>query len=405
MNSWDCFDTLIARRYFHPKTVFDEVGKIIGDPNFKEKRVLAEKQSNRTYSDIYKRLPGIDPQIELNIELEHCFPIAENINKVQDGDMIVSDMYLPKNFIKKLLLNCGLDKDVDIIVTPKGKKENWIWKEIKKPELHTGDNLIADVENPKKYNIKTSYYTDYKLNETETEVSKINPHLAYWMRYVRLQCPYEDDTHKKVWLDQTNINLPVLALACFELPNNKPLAFTYRDCNIWHPLYEQLINNESYRLDCSRKMYLNPNKYFYEYTSFIRNRNIAIVDLGGIGSRPVKFFGGPNKSPELIYLVSSKKAISFVKTLVPSIYPGSSLEKHNCYDKGTVVGWDKNGPIRKENDHPPILVETHSKAKKFAVDSVKHFNIYKNTELLRALMVKYREVNFTHKNFSWEGDH
>ena len=37
-NSWDCFDTLIARNLITPSSIFDIVGKKIGDPDFTYKR-------------------------------------------------------------------------------------------------------------------------------------------------------------------------------------------------------------------------------------------------------------------------------------------------------------------------------------------------------------------------------
>ncbi|HSG30564.1 MAG TPA: hypothetical protein VLB82_03355, partial [Thermodesulfobacteriota bacterium] len=295
--------------------------------------------------------------------------------------------------------------EVEIIVTPSGKRDNWVWKNIKKPDLHTGDNLRGDVTNPKKYKIKTNHYTNYQLNKNELVAYHQNPHLAYWMRYIRLQCPYEDKIFQRVWLDQTNINLPVLALACFELPNDRPIAFTYRDCHIWHALYNELIDNKTYRLDSSRYMYQTPNKYFYEYTSFVEKENAIIVDLGGSGRRPLNFFGGPKKAPEIIYLIRNKKAThAYIKTIITA-WPGSSIEKHNCFDEGTIIDWNEHGPVRKENDHPPILVETQMAAKKIAVESIKHFKLFKHTTFLKKLIDQYKPDNFTHKNFEWEGNH
>ena len=87
MKSWDCFDTLIARRFYDPKTIFDEVSRRIGDPTFREKRIQAERacnQNTKTYSDIYQRLPDYSPEIEFSVELEHNYPIVENMQKVQE---------------------------------------------------------------------------------------------------------------------------------------------------------------------------------------------------------------------------------------------------------------------------------------------------------------------------------
>jgi predicted HAD superfamily hydrolase len=129
MNSWDVFDTLLARKFINPKTVFDEVEKRIGDPEFKSKRIAAEKETKRdegNYWDIYRLLPEYDPQVELDVEMEHNYPIMENLMRVQDGDLILSDMYLPPDFIMSMLRNCGLEADVDIIVTRYGKKHGYM---------------------------------------------------------------------------------------------------------------------------------------------------------------------------------------------------------------------------------------------------------------------------------------
>ena len=68
MNSWDCFDTLLARAYNTPISIFRIVSDKIKDPTFTNKRIQAEKKSRKkTYEDIYRHLPGYDPQIELDV--------------------------------------------------------------------------------------------------------------------------------------------------------------------------------------------------------------------------------------------------------------------------------------------------------------------------------------------------
>jgi predicted HAD superfamily hydrolase len=210
MNSWDCFDTLVARRFVEPYTIFEEVGRRLGIEKFSKLRRWAEKNSDRTYEGIYKNLPNIDSNIEFQVELEHCFGIVENINKVQDGDIIVSDMYLTKDQIRQILISCGLKKDVEIYVTPDGKHRGTIWSSLPKIDLHVGDNLRSDVESPRSYGITAEHYTGHQFNETEKFVSDFDFELACWMRYVRLQCPYSRGD-KLFWLDQSNLNLPVLA--------------------------------------------------------------------------------------------------------------------------------------------------------------------------------------------------
>lgn len=397
MNSWDCFDTLIARRFYHPKTVFDEVGRRIKDPEFKKKRISAEKASNKTYADIYARLPEYDPQVELDVELEHNFPIMENMLKVKDGDLILSDMYLPADFVMKLLRNCGLTANVEIIVTPDGKKKGWIWDSVKSKYTinnHYGDNKRSDVKSAHKHGINGVHTTAYDFNDIERTVYEKDQQLACWMRYLRLVCPYTDEHDIKFYNDQANINLPSLALATCELPDT-PIAFSYRDCYIWHELYEAITDKKGYRLDVSRKMWLEPNSYFDDYIKFIKEIGATIVDLQGRGQSILTYYKGD--PPPTIYI--GGKVPPYIRKLTS--YKSKSYEKHNCYHLGPIIDWDKTGPIRGENDHPVHVANIHSTAKDIAINSVKHFKITANHDLLEYLVRLYVDNNFTHEAIGW----
>ena len=399
MNSWDCFDTLIARRYYKPKSVFAEVGKRLGIDNFTEQRVAAERASNKTYEDIYARLPGINPQIELDVELEHNFPIMENILKVKDGDLILSDMYLPKDFVMKLLRNCGLKADVDIIVTADGKKRGWIWEEVKEKyniENHYGDNEKSDVISAKKYGINGILYTGCHFSKHETEIYKRNKQLALWMRYTRLMCPYQDREGKMFWLDQANLNLPMLALTVKELPDT-PRAFTYRDCVYLHPLYEAMTGKKGRRLDTSREMYNNPTPEFRDYFNTI-TKDATVVDLQGTGQRLQRFTN--SNPPPTIYVAG--KTRPWVKRLVNNFT--KSLEKHNCTTVGPVVAWD-NGPIRGPNDHNEDVARIQEKAIHTAIKVADWYRgIRPDLESLEYVVSWMRSRNFTHSNLSWSRD-
>ena len=397
MNSWDCFDTLIARLHYHPKTVFDEVGRRIGDPEFKAKRVAAEKASNKTYADIYARLPGVDPQVELDVELEHNFPIVENIIKVKDGDLILSDMYLPADFVMKMLRNCGLTANVDIIVTPDGKKKGWIWDSVKAKyniDNHYGDNEKSDVASAHAHGVNGVYYSNYDFNDIERSVYKHDRHLACWMRCIRLMCPYNDERHIKFWNDQANINLPVLALATLELPDT-PIAFSYRDCYNWHKLYEAMTGKTGYRLDVSRQMYLEPNIYFKKYMSFVKEVGATIVDMQGKGKSILSFYEG--SPPNTLYI--GGKTPDYITQLVE--YNTKSMEKHNCYDEGPIVDWNEYGPIRGPNDHPADVADIHKKAGQAAIRYINNFKFKRNKDLLLELVRLYDTSNFTNKNVAW----
>lgn len=387
MNSWDCFDTLVARRYLDPKTVFDEVGFRLKIPDFRSIRIRAEKTSDGTYEGIYKNLPGINPDVEFQVELEHCFGIIENINKVADDDIIISDMYFTSEQIRRILENCGLKKKIEIIVTKDGKRKGWVWNKAPICDLHIGDNYKSDVKSAEKYNRKAVHYVSSFLNDIEEFISKKDYDLALWMRYVRLNCPYDDAHRRNIWIDQSNFNIPALALSVLEFPNEE-IAFTSRDCVYLKPLYEKITGKISYMFEASRHCYQNPTEEYRKYIEDI-TKNKLIVDLQGSGRSPVKFFG---KIPNILYVTGP--VISGVNSIIEKT--SDAIEKHNCARYGSLIGWN-NGPIRASLEHDLSIVETQEVAIKTAVNSVNFFKIKKNKDLIYEL-VKRMKHTYTYKN-------
>lgn len=192
-NSWDCFDTLIARYYHQPISTFKMIAHKLQDPNFVEKRINAEKWcEKKTLQGIYTKLPKLDPELELITEIENTYPIKSNFDRVCDGDVIISDMYMSSEEVLRILRAHGLDKDVEVISTYGGKGQGYAWKKITTPNivLHTGDNLHADIHMPRFYGMKASYYGNATLTNQEKTIERYCPMLAYWIKYIRLNDPY-----------------------------------------------------------------------------------------------------------------------------------------------------------------------------------------------------------------------
>lgn len=397
MNSWDCFDTLVGRRYQTHHAVFDEVGRRLSIPNFKALRIDAEKKSNGTYIDIYRHLPGIDPSIEISVDLDHCFPILENINKVQDGDIIISDIYYSKEIVEKILKRCGLNKNVKFYVSPDGKRKGYVWKEVGLIKLHTGDNKKTDVKSPRNFGINSYHYTGSFFNETEDYISKTDLHLALWMRLVRLHCPYLDDHSKNIWEDQTNFNLPILALSSLELPDKK-IAFTYRDSVFWKPIYEKLTGKQSVRFDSSRALLNNPTDQFKRYVKE-HIEGCVIADLQGTGRSLLNFFSEP---PEIYFIGGKLKDHPKLKSI--SGLRASAIEKHNCSDQGSLVGWNETGIIRANLEHDKTVISIQHSVFNTAIENIKYFNIQKNLDNLKYLLEKMKG-NYTDTVVSWKENH
>jgi hypothetical protein len=196
MNSWDCFDTLIARSFHSPKSIFDIVGKKIGDLSFTQKRIDAERLSkHKTYEDIYAHLPQYDSTLEIQTEKEYSFPILENWNRVKDGDIIISDMYLSSSQIRDLLDHHGFNKDIRIISTYGGKHSGRVWSSLKNSKInienHYGDNLHSDIKMSRSFGFNSIFFGGNEFTQEERYLSDNNQYfLAALMRRARLSNPY-----------------------------------------------------------------------------------------------------------------------------------------------------------------------------------------------------------------------
>jgi len=194
INSWDCFDTLIARYYHYPVSIFRLIQDITGDENFIERRKYAEKIcSQKTLDGIYQHLPDHDPELELQLEKEYSYPILENFNRINDGDIIVSDMYLNEEQILDILRYHGLNKDIRVYSTYGRKADGSIWDSLKDQygiQYHTGDNAHSDVKQVRKNDLKAIYYGGSYLTNHEKLIERYSPYLSYWIKYIRLNNPY-----------------------------------------------------------------------------------------------------------------------------------------------------------------------------------------------------------------------
>ena len=136
LRTWDIFDTLIARRCIFPQAVFKIVEQISKIANFAQVRVVAERivssrGQNCMLDLIYEELQRIThapknvcdalKKLECDVELDQSIPITENLQQVRAGDILISDMYLPEDFVRRLLAKAGLIEPVEIVITSGGK--------------------------------------------------------------------------------------------------------------------------------------------------------------------------------------------------------------------------------------------------------------------------------------------
>lgn len=220
--SFDIFDTLITRNTISPLGIFlllqdkiksDRHFDILPDDfvnNFCQYRKNAELRcrgiNNTNYNfkeitldDIYNNLMenhSIENEfiekiklLEIELELKSVQPIQKNIKnlkKILENSkqvILISDMYLPINVIKNMLINIDtVFEKVKIYLSSElgytkchGSLFEYI-HDIEKIEyrkwIHIGDNINSDYNIPKKLGIQARLYKANKLNKYETDILK-----------------------------------------------------------------------------------------------------------------------------------------------------------------------------------------------------------------------------------------
>lgn len=207
--SYDIFDTCLVRTCGEPKHVFDILAaKILGkqvDSSMRidftlirmnseleaRKQLINKKNEDVTLEEIYNycdfsKLTNIDNKeimmTELEIEESVLLPIEETKIEIeqhikQGADVIyISDMYLPKDFIEKILKHFGFYVNQNIYISSDIKKTkevgslyDYVSDKLKidfRYWQHTGDNIISDYRVPKRKGI-SSKRVNYTYNQYE----------------------------------------------------------------------------------------------------------------------------------------------------------------------------------------------------------------------------------------------
>ena len=182
--SFDIFDTLLLRPYVKPADMFIHLEKIYHCTGFAEQRMQAEKlfyQKNGTdkeanIDDIYAMIPDFTDMkqremewefqtISINPEMLTVYEYAIKSGKKVD---ICSDMYLPLDFIKKLLKKNGITGYSRIYLSnavnkrkDKGDMYGFMLQDLDiaaSSVLHIVDNKKSDYIQAKKYGLKAFLY-------------------------------------------------------------------------------------------------------------------------------------------------------------------------------------------------------------------------------------------------------
>lgn len=255
--SYDLFDTLITRRAIRPARVFEDVEQTLGASGFANARVHAERalaQTGRSFDlhDIYRHMVatgvcGDDvaaklKAAEVDAEFDHAEPVAENLARVREFDLVVSDMYLPAEILRRLLWHVGLRVHVHLFVGNDHKRRGSIWPTLAQRFAivgHLGDDPAADVESPTRHGIPARHFTGTRLAPVEQRLDTLGcVELAGIVRALRLRCPHRaDSAEASLWQAFAQLNVPLLCLAAFAVERERRelgaacVLFSARDCH------------------------------------------------------------------------------------------------------------------------------------------------------------------------------
>ncbi len=365
LKTWDIFDTLIARRCIFPQAVFQIVERTSRIQGFAQARIVAEKKAssrgNYNLGDIYeefKRLTNAPEnlcnalkKLECDVELEQSIPITENIRQVKAGDVLISDMYLPEEIIRRMLSKAGLLAPVEIIITSGGKSSGRIWKQLAQQKnfvFHKGDNPESDVKNPRLVGLESALTVLSYPTPVEQYLLQKDFNFAAQLREIRLRNPFSEEIKRLYWqLFTLNIGILILLVQQIDALQKKYgfeyLGFCGRDTHYMRLLYEKYkrdhgeVPTPNDYLYYSRKLVRNSGAEVAKYFSAkIHGRKALMIDLRGTGKHLHnlrKTFGVDFSI--LICIISSKQPEQ-------KIYPNMSCIEnfHSAFDDkadGTVA--------------------------------------------------------------------
>jgi hypothetical protein len=318
IRTFDLFDTLIARECVFPPAVFDAVERHSRVVGFAELRREAEGAlwGRREYSfdDIYTALATRTgwsnarieqlKMLELAEEWDNIFPIAEMTALVRLGDMIISDMYLPMSFLRRLVdEKCGLP-GVSMHVENYGKQHGKVWPGIlatHRIERHYGDNEFADIAQARRWGIEAEHVTvsDWSRGESILVAAGLAG-FARIIRRARLSTTAATVPLRRAQLAQFEVNMPFLTVAGIALLKHAErtgadtLLMCGRDCNLWVGLVRWLAGFADRKLaihyfPSSRDLFTADNAAYLGYFCRLRGNRTILVDLGGSGRTPTRF--------------------------------------------------------------------------------------------------------------------
>jgi hypothetical protein len=294
MNSFDVFDTLLARRYISNDAILNQLARHFALTNFVEARKTADN-GFRSLAEIYDHLvlQGVVPasvrdailKREIEMEIENVFPVAQNLARVQHGDILISDMYLPASAILQMVRSVGLNKQVTLYQSNADKSNGAVWRKFShRPELHLGDNQKSDFNVPVQHGFNAEHFSPATEPSTieNNLISNGFVHLGLLTREIRLRNTPTFKDHFDLACDYNLPLLFVMAECIHRQYADRNIVFLGRDCQLLHRIYNAYYDL-SYYLPFSRKVAFNQPDDAIQYLHTHAPENPLFVDVVSTG--------------------------------------------------------------------------------------------------------------------------
>lgn len=425
VRSFDIFDTLIARKCVHAHGIFSLIEQRTGISRFAQARGAAEKSlwgTDYTLDDIYMalaRLSGLSgdtaerlKQIEIETELDNVLPIAGNISRVADGDLLITDMYLPLDVIRKMLERAGFSRHAPIYRSTAHKAQGIVWQSLEQLNLamtHVGDNPQADGEIAARHGHGVELTAMAQL--TPVEQFLVDNQLvgtALVSRALRLSVPPGDVVERELRLLQASLNIPLLIVASLCLRHEihrsqqQRVLFSSRDCHLWIRIFgslERVLGSiaESRYFFTSRAAKAGCSANYRDYLHAEIGQGAILADLSGTGMSAKRLLEQTGAAATLlfIYQIRTKEVFDFYRNIYPngappqgivSLIEGAEVDDSPIWDAWEILNYSTQGTtldVKRVGDvFFPVNDQTEFTSTEFSMISQMNETAERATQLL-----------------------
>lgn len=194
MKSFDFYDTLFTRLVAEPSGIFQLMEELLNEPGFTRRRIAAEQAARRAAKGKEVNIEAIYDQLslapngrseamalELQLERKLMAPIVGNLDRLDDTDLVVSDMYLPGSLLRSIIADYrGLAAPLTVMVSNEigsRKSDGTLWRHLRQryPGLrsHVGDSPKGDVWRPRLAGLQAEHFRKAELNCYERQYLKL----------------------------------------------------------------------------------------------------------------------------------------------------------------------------------------------------------------------------------------